>query len=107
MDANERMQLAMATLGSLFGGTFIATRGGGKQQQQQQQQGPPVSASSKDEEKFIQYVQFCSVLFFLALLVFLPVSGDVAFVLCWLVLMLFSRDFLNSAGGGGEQKSAQ
>lgn len=46
----------MVTLGSLFGGTFLATRGGGKQQQQQQQQGPPVSASSKDEEKFIQYV---------------------------------------------------
>lgn len=110
MDANERVQLAMATLGSLFGGTFIATRGGGKQQQQQQQQGPPVSASSKDEEKFIQYVRFCSVP-----PRFAGVPAGVwrcGSVLCCVVLlsgllMLFSRDFLNSADGGGEQKSAQ
>lgn len=47
----------MATLGSIFGGTFLATRGGGKQPQgQNAQQGPPVTAGSKDEEKFIQYV---------------------------------------------------
>ena len=42
----------MATLGSLFGGTFLATRGGEKKTEQ----GPPVAASSKDEEQFIQYV---------------------------------------------------
>lgn len=47
----------MATLGSIFGGTFLATRGGGKQPQGQgAQQGPPVTAGSKDEEKFIQCV---------------------------------------------------
>lgn len=83
----------MVTLGSLFGGTFLATRGGGKQQQQQQQQGPPVSASSKDEEKFIQYVlpalpMRCRDMW--------PGRG----------MLTAFRDFLNSAGGSGEQKSA-
>lgn len=46
----------MGVLGSVFGGTFLATRGGGKQQQQQREQGPPVQAGSKDEEQFIQCV---------------------------------------------------
>lgn len=43
----------MGTLGALFGGTFLATRGGEKKKEQ----GPPIVASSKDEEQFIQYVQ--------------------------------------------------
>ncbi|KAL1998864.1 hypothetical protein VTN02DRAFT_5465 [Thermoascus thermophilus] len=41
----------MAVLGSLFGGTYLATRGGDKQKKEQ---GPPINASSKDEEQFIQ-----------------------------------------------------
>lgn len=47
----------MGILGSVFGGTYLATRGGGKEQQKIQQ-GPPVAAGSKDEEDFIQYVIF-------------------------------------------------
>lgn len=43
----------MAVLGSLFGGTYLATRGGDKQKKEQ---GPPINASSKDEEQFIQCV---------------------------------------------------
>ena len=43
----------MATLGTLFGGVWLATRGGGEKKTAQ---GPPVQASSKDEEQFIQYV---------------------------------------------------
>lgn len=42
----------MATLGALFGGTWLAMRGGDKKKQQ----GPPINATSKDEENFIQYV---------------------------------------------------
>lgn len=45
----------MATLGSLFGGVWLSTRGGDKKKQQ----GPPINASSKDEEQFIQYVCRC------------------------------------------------
>lgn len=41
----------MATLGALFGGSWLALRGGDKKQQT-----PPINASSKDEEQFIQYV---------------------------------------------------
>jgi len=44
------MQLAMATLGVLFGGSWAATRGGSKAPQST----PPINAGSKDEEKFIQ-----------------------------------------------------
>jgi len=42
--------LAMATLGTLFGGAFLATRGGGAKATNT----PPINASSKDEEAFIQ-----------------------------------------------------
>lgn len=41
----------MATLGALFGGSWLALRGGDKKQQT-----PPINASSKDEEQFVQYV---------------------------------------------------
>jgi F-type H+-transporting ATPase subunit k len=41
----------MATLGALFGGSWLAMRGGDKKTAQ----GPPINASSKDEEAFIQY----------------------------------------------------
>jgi len=44
------MQLAMATLGVLFGGSWAATRGGSKAPQST----PPINAGSKDEENFIQ-----------------------------------------------------
>ncbi|KAF2153287.1 hypothetical protein K461DRAFT_293559 [Myriangium duriaei CBS 260.36] len=44
-------QLAMAVLGSIFGGVYIGTRGGSSKQAQQT---PPIQASSKDEENFIQ-----------------------------------------------------
>jgi hypothetical protein len=44
----------MATLGTLFAGTWAMS--GGKKTQAQQ--GPPINASSKDEENFIQYVEF-------------------------------------------------
>ena len=57
----------MGILGSVFGGTYLATRGGGAKEQQKIQQGPPVAAGSKDEEDFIQYVHcicFLSVLSF-------------------------------------------
>jgi F-type H+-transporting ATPase subunit k len=40
----------MATLGALFGGSWLAMRGGDKKTAQ----GPPINASSKDEEAFIQ-----------------------------------------------------
>lgn len=43
----------MATLGTLFTGTW-AMMGGSKKEQAKQ--GPPINASSKDEENFIQYV---------------------------------------------------
>lgn len=45
-------QLAMATLGTLFGGIGIAMRKDPAQKPTQ----PPINASSKDEEAFIQYV---------------------------------------------------
>jgi F-type H+-transporting ATPase subunit k len=41
----------MATLGTLFGGSWLAMRGGAKKTAE----GPPINASSKDEEAFIQY----------------------------------------------------
>ena len=44
-------QLAMATLGTLFVGSWAAMRGGEKKKEQ----GPPINATSKDEENFIQY----------------------------------------------------
>ncbi|KAJ5543097.1 hypothetical protein N7535_005526 [Penicillium sp. DV-2018c] len=43
--------LAMATLGSIFAGSYLATSGGAKPKTAQ---GPPINASSKDEENFIQ-----------------------------------------------------
>ncbi|PSK34112.1 hypothetical protein C1H76_1189 [Elsinoe australis] len=42
--------LAIAVLGTLFGGVYIGTRGGGKKATQ----APPIQAQSKDEENFIQ-----------------------------------------------------
>ncbi|BDD56028.1 hypothetical protein MPDQ_004833 [Monascus purpureus] len=42
--------LTMATLGTIFGATWLSSRGGEKKKEQ----GPPVVASSKDEEQFIQ-----------------------------------------------------
>jgi ATP synthase subunit K len=47
-----RSQLSMITLGTLFGGSWLAMRGG----DEQKKQGPPIKASSKDEEQFIQCV---------------------------------------------------
>ncbi len=41
----------MATLGTMFAGSYLAM-GGTKAKEQ----GPPVHATSKDEEKFIKYV---------------------------------------------------
>lgn len=41
----------MATLGTLFVGSWAAMGGSKKSTQ-----GPPINATSKDEEKFIQYV---------------------------------------------------
>ena len=46
------LQLAMATLGVAFGGSWLATRGGSKEDKTQ----PPMNAQSKDEEAFIQYI---------------------------------------------------
>jgi F-type H+-transporting ATPase subunit k len=43
----------MATLGSIFAGSWMAAGGGEKPKTAQ---GPPINASSKDEENFIQYV---------------------------------------------------
>ncbi|KAL1880479.1 hypothetical protein Plec18167_003883 [Paecilomyces lecythidis] len=45
--------LAMGVLGSIFGGTYLATRGGSAKKTAQ---GPPINAGSKDEEQFIQCV---------------------------------------------------
>jgi hypothetical protein len=42
----------MVTLGAIFSGSYLATRGGEKKKEQ----GPPINASSKEEENFIQYV---------------------------------------------------
>ncbi|CAI7601478.1 hypothetical protein PCG10_008700 [Penicillium crustosum] len=43
--------LAMATLGSIFAGSWLAVGGGEKPKTAQ---GPPINASSKDEENFVQ-----------------------------------------------------
>lgn len=79
----------MGILGSVFGGTFLATRGGGAKEQQKIQQGPPVAAGSKDEEDFIQYVHY------------------ICFLYSFYGLLTPYRNFLKSADGGGEQKSQQ
>lgn len=42
----------MATLGTFFGGTWLAMRGGNKDKKP----APPIKADSGEEEKFIQYV---------------------------------------------------
>ena len=47
-----REQLSIATLSTMFIGTWAMT--GGKKAEAQK--GPPINASSKDEESFIQYV---------------------------------------------------
>ena len=49
--ANQSSQLALATLGVTFGGTWLAMRGDGSEKAK----APPTNASSKDEETFIQY----------------------------------------------------
>ena len=41
----------MITLGTVFGGGYLATRGGGTKATQT----PPINASSKDEEDFVKY----------------------------------------------------
>lgn len=83
----------MGILGSVFGGTYLATRGGGAKEQQKIQQGPPVAAGSKDEEDFIQYVHL---------------FDNIAFYLFYSSLTPCYRNFLKSAdGGGNEQKSQQ
>ena len=41
----------MATLGTMFGGSWLATRGPTKAPQTT----PPINAGSKDEENFIQF----------------------------------------------------
>ena len=48
-------QLAMATLGSVFGGSYLAMRGGGDKSKQNggAKQTPPIQAQSKEEETFI------------------------------------------------------
>ena len=43
-------QLAMATLGVTFGGTWLATRGGPAKKDKK----PPTNSTSKDEEQFIR-----------------------------------------------------
>lgn len=45
----------MATLGTVFGGTYLATRGGGDKSKQNKggKAQPPIQASSKEEEAFI------------------------------------------------------
>ncbi len=48
--ANEREQLAMATLGTTFAVAFLATSGSKKSKEQ----GPPINATSTDEESFIK-----------------------------------------------------
>ena len=49
--ANTLPQLALATLGVTFGGSWLAMRGDGSEKSKT----PPTNASSKDEEAFIQY----------------------------------------------------
>lgn len=50
--ADVQFQLAIATLGVTFAGSYIAISSGGKKPKDQK---PPVNASSKEEEAFIQY----------------------------------------------------
>ncbi|KAF2278865.1 uncharacterized protein EI97DRAFT_431114 [Westerdykella ornata] len=45
----------MATLGTTFGGAWLAMRGGKKPEEQQT---PPLNAKSKEEETFIKYVDY-------------------------------------------------
>lgn len=47
------LQLAIATLTTVFGGSYLATSG----KKATGKQLPPINASSKDEESFIQYVR--------------------------------------------------
>lgn len=47
-------QLAIATLGTFFVGSWAATRGPAKPKQQ----APPTNANNDEEEKFIQYVKY-------------------------------------------------
>lgn len=51
-DADVQFQLAIATLGVTFAGSYIAMSSGEKKPKEQK---PPVNASSKEEEAFIQY----------------------------------------------------
>lgn len=46
------LQLAMATLGTMFAGGFLALGGSKKSQEK----GPPINATNSDEENFIRYV---------------------------------------------------
>ena len=48
---NDLSQLAIATLGVTFAGSWLALRGDGSEKART----PPTNASSKDEEAFIQY----------------------------------------------------
>src|SRR5271154_4342403 len=51
MSSNDLSQLAIATLGVTFAGSWLAMRGDGSEKAKT----PPTNASSKDEESFIQY----------------------------------------------------
>ena len=51
MSSNDLSQLAIATLGVTFAGSWWAMRGDGSEKAK----APPTNASSKDEEAFIQY----------------------------------------------------
>lgn len=54
---NTVSQLSIATLSTMFVGTWMMT-GGSKQKAAEK--GPPINATSKDEENFIQYVTPCN-----------------------------------------------
>lgn len=56
MSSNDLSQLAMATLGATFAGSWLAMRGDGSEKAKT----PPTNASSKDEEAFIQYGSYLS-----------------------------------------------
>lgn len=47
-----KFQLAIATLGATFAGSYLAMSGGEKKPKEKK---PPVNASSKEEDAFIQY----------------------------------------------------
>ena len=51
MSSNDLSQLAIATLGVTYAGSWLAMRGDGSEKAKT----PPTNASSKDEEAFIQY----------------------------------------------------